>query len=643
MRSASKAGMSWCLCDMDFQKLNIEKYQLADFDETTPYKDLELIEDVFLKQAEEQRLEEYAKSLGYKHFKRMLAAYRKQLKSISGGLVTVENGGVTDFEGQEMEMRLVSWNADETGIWRKGRDGMRDYACSHPIYPCQLRRNIDTGEIKVKLRYRRGNEYGWTTQVVDYDTIANAKNIISLARNGVSVTSGSRAQALVDYLREITDMNYNAIERIKTVSYLGWNTEGFAPYTGDVEFDGDPSFASAFEALAKPKGDLETWSDTFDEIRHYSVVARIVSAASFASCLIKPLGIQPFFVHLWSMDSGTGKSIAQMAGASVWGDPEINGKKYFLKFDDTPTAVELFAGFLQSIPMFIDELQLAKDKNGKSTFNVYSLASGSGKRRGTKNLGLAQVRFWNNCFITSGESPIVGSQDGAGALNRVIEIECKADQSVVNVANDNGRRLANLLRENYGFAGRMFIHKLFEDGVLDHAKALYAKFHTECVNDNATGKQSTAAAALLTADALACEWSLADRPLTVKELSEFLKTNEAVSASARGYKYIIDWIGINYNKFITTEVPVIDRGDIYGEIDGGYAYIIRTVFDKACESEGINPKALLSHLKTKNLLKNRSDNKGYCVKRRLIGGVPVDCVGLRLDENSSDPYDDIDF
>ena len=88
----------------------------------------------------------------------------------------------------------------------------------------------------------------------------------------------------------------------------------------------------------------------------------------------------------------------------------------------------MMAGFLHSLPLFLDDLQLAKDKHGNVIFNVYDLASGSGKLRSNKALGLNYTPTWANCFITSGETPIVGENDGAGAVNRVIEIECLASE-----------------------------------------------------------------------------------------------------------------------------------------------------------------------------------------------------------------------
>lgn len=594
-------------------------YKIEDFETLLPYEQLEKIENPFEKQCAENKLEEYAKSLGYKHFKKMLAGYRKSLRQ---PLTVPEQANIIDFQGAQQELKLRTWNADETGVWRVGRENVREYACTHPIYPCQLMRNIDTGELKVKLAYRRGNESSWTVQTVDFDTVSNAKNIINLSKIGVSVVSGSRAQNLVDYINEAIDENYDEIEMVKCVSHLGWNREGFAPYLDGIEFDGNPNFESVFKAIGT-HGDFDEWQEEMRRVRKYSAAAKIVVAASFASCLIEPLGLLPFFVHLWGMDSGTGKSVAQMAAASVWGNPKI-GDPFFPTFKGTSVGFELKAGFLRSLPLFLDELQLTKDKRGGTNFNVYELASGAGKLRGTKSLGLANVPTWSNCFITSGEMPLVSEQDGAGALNRCIEIECTADKKCI----ENGHKTANTLKQNYGFGGRAFILKLTQGGSLELAKKIYETRYDECMKNSTTEKQAMAAAVILTADALAAEWIFFDKALTGAEMSDFLKSNETVSASARGYRYICDWVAMNHNHF-DLSIENIER---YGAIEDNCAYIIRAAFDRACADAGINSKALLSHLKTKGLLtRTRGDGKGYTVGKRLFqGGSPIQCVPLKL-------------
>ena len=84
------------------------------------------------------------------------------------------------------------------------------------------------------MAFKRGQFGKWITQIVDYDTTANAKNIVGLAKIGIDVDSNS-AKNLVAYLSEVTNVNYDAIPKVKAVSHLGWNRDGFAPHTGDVE------------------------------------------------------------------------------------------------------------------------------------------------------------------------------------------------------------------------------------------------------------------------------------------------------------------------------------------------------------------------------------------------------------------------
>jgi hypothetical protein len=601
-------------------------FTYEDFASGRVFEYLTGIESAYKQSMEERELANLAKELKFSNFKKSLSAYRKDLKKAS--LKIIQDDGVTDFAEQELELNSGEWTADESGIWRYGRGGSIEYACTHPIMPTQVLKSIDTGMVKVKLAYRRSynSKRPWQEIIVPTSKISKASDIIALADNGVSVTSGERAQALVDYLRDIMDRNQDLIPEVKSVSRMGWNEDGFAPYNGDAVFDSADRFKSIYQSI-KAEGSMGAWMEEALDARAYSLTSRIVLASSFASVLVEPLGCLPFFIHLWGMDSGTGKSVSQMLAASVWADPRIGGG-FFPTFKSTSVGIELIAGFLHSLPLFLDELQLSKDKHGNIIFNVYELASGSGKLRGNKNLGLDYIPQWANCFITSGETPLVGENDGAGALNRVVEIECRANEKAIR----DGHRTANVVKANYGHAGPIFIEKLMEEGQLDRAKDLYESYYTDCVNTDTTEKQAMAAAIILTADHLATEWIFKDgRELTVSELSEFLKSKETVSASERGYDYMCDWVASNINHF-QEEKDTVER---YGVIENNVAIINRSVFNSACAEGGISAKALLSHLRTKGKL--ILGPKGF-TKAKRIGGISVHCVWLVLpsdDEETS--------
>lgn len=602
------------------EALDVDTFTYSDFDKGRVFEYLTSIKDPYEQGMEERRMAALASELHFKDFKKLLNLYKKKLREIS--LPVVQEDGISEFGEQPFELNTGEWTADESGVWRYGGSGGNTVvACSHPIMPIQRLRGVDTGLIKIRLAFRRGyaQKKYWNEVVVDARDISSANKIVDrLSSVGVSVTSGERANALVDYLRDILDLNQDVIPEVKSVSRMGWNEEGFSPYVSGVVFDSADSFRGIYNAISQV-GSYDEWKKEALDARSYSITSRIVLAASFASVLVEPLGCLPFFVHLWGMDSGTGKTVSQMLGASVWANPAV-GQSFFQTFRGTTVGFEMMAGFLHSLPLFLDDLQLAKDKHGNVIFNVYDLASGTGKLRSNKALGLSYTPTWSNCFITSGETPLVGENDGAGAVNRVIEIECRASEKTIR----DGHKTANALKQNYGWAGMEFVARFMEPGQKERAAALYDDFFKSCTENDTTEKQAMAAAVVLTADTLATEWIFRDgRSLTVREIGEFLKSRSSVSLADRGYEIICDWVAVNANRMQGNT----EFGECYGLVDGDTAYIIRSVFNRVCMENAINPKALLSHLRARGLIEVGA--KGFTKTKRIGNQVP-NCVWLKL-------------
>ena len=183
---------------------------------------------------------------------------------------------------------------------------------------------------------------------------------------------------------------------------LGWiDGYGFSPYVEDLVFDGDLSYKHFFESV-RTHGNFGKWLDLVSGIRHGGVIARLVLAASFASVLVKPCGALPFFVHLWG-GTEAGKTVALMLAASVWASPKMGD--YIHTFNSTSVGQELSAGFVNSLPLILDELQIVGDKKDFDK-TIYLLAEGVGRSRGAKSGGLQKVSSWKNCILTNGEQPI---------------------------------------------------------------------------------------------------------------------------------------------------------------------------------------------------------------------------------------------
>ena len=575
----------------------------------------------FVMEREIIKMADNAKKVNFKNFKsvwkrflELKDAERKQQLSI------IPNQ--TEFDGQSLELNCGGWESTDWGIYRLNRFGAREYACAHPIQPIERLVNIDTGEVKVKLRFKRsGHDQRWTTTIVDKATISTARTITSLSAQGISVTS-STASVLVDYLNDIENANYDAIPERKSIGRLGYiEGEGFSPYVDDLVFDGDASFRNLYNCV-QSKGSQTKWYDIAVECRKMSVTARILLAASFASPILSIVGSLPFFVHLWGVDSGTGKTVALMLAASVWGNPAVGS--YTQTFNGTQVGQERTAAFLNHLPMCLDELQLTKNSKGQSNFDVYQLAQGVGRARGKKQGGVDMVPTWSCCFLTTGESPLTSVSAGAGAVNRVIDIECTAG----TVAIKDGHSVSGVLKSNYGWAGRDFVERLYgSDDIQEKVRQVYQEIFRELCAGDSTEKQAMAAAAILTADLFATMWIFKDdNALTIEEVSEFLASREAVSAGNRAYDWLCDWVAANENKFRCGEY--VPMNDVYGIIENDVVYIIKGVFDKVVQDAGFSTSATLSYLKSNNLIEVRRD-KGY-TKTKRIGKTTPQCVWLRL-------------
>ena len=571
------------------------------------------------------QLAEYAKQVGIgaSGFKRMLKTYLESKKQ-NERMVYVDQ--VTEFTGQKLELDAGEWQADDFGVSRRGKFG-EEIACPHPILPVERLVNIDTGVEKLKLAFCKGDRR-WREVVADKKLLASNNSILELANMGIAVTS-ENSRALVHYISDLENLNYDLIPERKSVSRLGYiESEGFSPYVDGLIFDGDANFRHIFESI-RSAGKRREWLELALSLRQGNVMARIVLAASFASVLVKPCGSLPFFVHLWGGESGTGKTVALMLAASVWGNPEMG--RYIQTFNSTVVGREKLAAFLNHLPLIVDELQLARDGRGKLNFDVYALAEGVGRTRGNKSGGVDQTPTWQNCILTSGETPITGASSGAGAVNRVIEIECRTAHRII----EDGHATAGVLRKNYGFAGREFVEKLYQEDNAQLAAELYKKHFRALSENDTTEKQAMAAAVILTADELATDWLFQDgNAVTVQEISGFLASRAAVSSGRRGYEYFCDWAAQNANRLRQDN----EQGDVYGVISGAQVCIIRKVFNQVAEEAGFSPAALLSYLKEENLIETRG--RAMTCSRR-INGVRTECVCLRVDTGEITADDDL--
>lgn len=552
-------------------------------------------------------IKEKAGAVGVKNFITKWNAFLQDKRKSEG--VDIEN--VTNFEGQPEELYCGEYTCDDSGITYLDYSGREVIVCRHPILPVQRLINIDTGEVKMEIAFKRG--FRWQFRVFDKGTLASANKIVELSKYGVAVDS-ENAREIVKYLNFLESENYDKIPETSSVGRLGWIADyGFSPYVEELKYDGDLSYKHMFDSV-QPCGDFDEWLKIAKTIRATGHISKIILASSFASVLVEPLGGLPFFTHIWG-GTEAGKTVGLMLAASVWANPALG--TYIHTFNSTYVGQEMMAGFCNSLPLCLDELQCIKDRKDFDRL-IYMLTEGIGKGRGAKAGGLQRIQTWKNCILTTGEQPITTGASGGGAVNRIIEVDCKDEKLFADP-----QTVADTVRRNYGHAGRLFVDKLGED--MDSAKTAYKRFYGLLSQGSSTEKQAMAGAMILTADYLADLWIFQDgHTIKIEDIRQYLTDKSEVDANARALDWLMDFAASNQQRFD----PEDDRGETWGVIRDGYICIIKSVFDREMVNEGFNPSSFLSWAKRQGLLDTEA---GRTSKKKLIGNLHPRCICIKQD------------
>ncbi len=520
----------------------------------------------------------------------------------------------TNFTGPYDNMACGAWIASDEGISTFNKDYTNEVlACYHPILPILRMKNLETGEEQLRLAYKRNHK--WTEVTVPKDLVSSASKIVSLSKLGISVTS-ENAKLLVKYLSDVENLNDNEIPVQMSSAKLGWIKDGFLPYDTEIVFDGDMQFKNVFESI-RPQGKKKLWMDHVRMLRKTGKIEiKFMLAASFASVLVKKAGALPFIVDLWGETEG-GKSVALMLAASVWADPADN--QYIGDFKSTEVQLEVRADMLNHLPVMLDDSSKvsARIKDNFEGF-VYDLCSGKGKSRSNKELGIRRENRWKNVILTNGERPLSSYVTQGGAINRILEVECK------DYVFSDPQETLDVIKKNYGHAGKQFVNILKELGE-DALRDMQQDIQREIYQDDKMQKQSIALSIVLTADRIVTDYIFHDGEyIGMEEAKSVLVDHNELSEHERCYRYILDKINMNGQRFdIETKV------EKWGIIEDGYAIIYVQAFKELCKSGGFSDKAFLSWADRNAVIQVSG---GRLTKQKKINGRNSRCVFLKLNE-----------
>lgn len=242
--------------------------------------------------------------------------------------------------------------------------------------------------------------------------------------------------------------------------------------------------------LFSVRGDLERWKTEVAAKCEGNPVLTLAIGCALAGPLLSLVGVLGGGVHLVG-DSSSGKSLAQLIGSSVWGDPGI----FAASWDMTKGGLEIEASGRNDTLLPLDEIKRADPKRVQEM--AYSLANGQGKGTMTREREGRAKLSWRLLTLSSGErslsehAAIGGNAAHAGAELRMVDVNAgtrthRAFDELHGLAGADFHRLLTVaVAAHHGHIGSAFVEKLLASddrpGLLKDFSGIRASF----VEDNA--------------------------------------------------------------------------------------------------------------------------------------------------------------
>ena len=155
-------------------------------------------------------------------------------------------------------------------------------SASKGVFPIEILKDIETGEEKVRIAYKRKGQWHDDILLDRYD-IATTRGIVKLSTYGLLVND-QNAGYLVKFFCDIEKLNEEQFKVINAVGSLGYSKFGFVPYSADVIYNNTNTDDGRRFKLYKEHGDFNIWLNNQIEIFNYTI-PKIIVAAGYASLL----------------------------------------------------------------------------------------------------------------------------------------------------------------------------------------------------------------------------------------------------------------------------------------------------------------------------------------------------------------------
>ena len=448
---------------------------------------------------------------------------------------------------------------------------------------------------------------------------------------------------------------------------FGWTSKEMESFVlGNMEIYGDriefnpPSTntAAIFHAF-EPKGTMDGWKEMIGFFNEEGQEAyQYVVGASFGSILMELMPVACASLHIFSKDTGYGKTTALYAALTPWGDPDelLMGK------EDTYATKMNRGEVYHSLPFFLDEITNLQPKELSNL--AYQYVSGRQRRRmtGSANTERYNASPWSFNSISTGNVSMIeriGMYKDAPKAEAQRILEYKVDKMFKSPTDkEKTDAFSKNIFNNWGHAGIPFVQYVINnlDKVRKDLETVQKKIDKEAGLAPENRFWSAGVACSLTALVICKEIDLL--PYNTKKVYKWIHTvlkrnkNSFDDMNASVEQTLNEYITENWNNILQIKstddlrkqnngldqlvVPdALPRGALVAryETDTKRAFLLPKPLRIWCGAQQINYSSLVQDLmkKLKGKKVKMRLGKGTHMQLPSIDVISVDCSGVGFD------------
>ena len=535
------------------------------------------------------------------------------------------------------------------------------------LYVVRRLRDVEIGEaVVMRLHLPKDGVREFTLPLTAVTSRDEFRKFMSM--QGVAVT---KMDEIMQYTTTwVNELQANSVAD-QAHRQFGWTDEDCGSFVlgnqeifkDKVEFNPPSTQTAGLFPSFEPRGTMEEWKKAINFYNKDGFeLHQFVVGTSFGSPLMQFSPINCAGLHIYSKDSGVGKTTAMAAAVSVWGNPD----DLIIHERDTFNTKMNRGEIYHNLPLYMDELT---NTHGRELSNIAYQLTG-GRQRGRMASGSNTERHrgeaWRLLAVTTGNTSMIERISIIKAMpkaeaQRILECRVKRMHFETKEETDT---FSTAIKDNYGHAGKQYVQYIMDNQ--SSVKALLAdvqqrvdkkagltaenRFWSVLVSATVTGIMIAKQLGLVDYDSKKVyQWGISQLLENKRQVSDMnISVEEILNDFIHEHWSNVLWIkstddlrkqqDIDNDSLIIPEA--VPRGKLVAryETDLKRAYLLPKPLKSWCGEQQINYNSFVHDLTTK-LNAKRSKirlSKGTHMNLPPADVIVVDCSVEKLDGNTEE-------